>query len=78
MQTQTVFLFGKLAEFAGQRTVELPTASTVGELRAAFKALHPILKDEAFSIAVNQQLQSDEYPLTEVSEIAFLPAFSGG
>ncbi len=78
MQTQTVLLFGKLAEFAGQRTVELPYSSTVGELRTAFRTLHPLLKNESFSIAINQQLQADEFPVPEAAEIAFLPAFSGG
>ena len=57
--------------------IEFPV--TLGEFRGILYAKFPELESLVIKIAINQQITEDEaLLLTENSEIALLPPFSGG
>ena len=75
-----VLLFGRLADVAGwrERTIE---AASLAELRAALsadEALAEALDGPSVQVAVDKALVRGDVPLTETSEVAFLPPMSGG
>ena len=60
--------------------VELPSASTAGELRAALAEQFPPLKDIVLHsrIAVANEYAADATPISSTAEIALIPPVSGG
>ena len=75
-----VLLFGRLADVAGwrERTIE---AASLAELRASLsadEALSEALGGPSVQVAVDKTLVRGDVPLTEASEVAFLPPMSGG
>jgi molybdopterin synthase sulfur carrier subunit len=74
-----VILFGVLKEKLQSDTLEVVNPSTVGQLIQKIEQLHPLIKEQRYSIAVNKKICSDrEQRLTESDIIALLPPFSGG
>ena len=76
-----VLLFGKLADIAGwrERPVAAATIAALTELLSTDDpALGEALRAPGVKVAVDQQLVSGDAPLTDGSEVAFLPPMSGG
>ncbi len=76
-----VLLFGKLADIAGwrERPVAAATIAALTDLLStADPALGEALRAPGVKVAVDQQLVSGDAPLTDGSEVAFLPPMSGG
>jgi molybdopterin converting factor subunit 1 len=74
-----VMLFAGLAEAAGSRELELPTApATVADLEAAVRDRIPALARATFRVAVNRAYASPRQALAERDEIALIPPVSGG
>ena len=75
-----MLLFGRLADIAGwrERTVE---GASLADLRAALSAdpdLAEALAGKGVQVAVNRTIVRGEAALTAASEVAFMPAMSGG
>ena len=78
-----VLLFGRLSDIAGWRERPLdPLPATLSALRAALCAedtgLAQALAAPGVQVALDQVLVRGDAPLTPRSEVAFLPAMSGG
>ena len=78
-----VLLFGRLADVAGWREQVLdPAPTTLAALRAHIEAAFPGLADalaaKGVQAAVNKVIVRGDVPLAAGSEVAFLPAMSGG
>jgi|APTNR8051073442_1049403.scaffolds.fasta_scaffold00555_19 molybdopterin synthase sulfur carrier subunit len=73
-----VLAFGMIAEKIGCSEIKLSDVRSTAELKQQLTVLYPALQGITFSIAVDFQTVSDDYPLTESSQVALLPPFSGG
>ncbi|MDD4108194.1 MAG: MoaD/ThiS family protein [Prolixibacteraceae bacterium] len=71
-------LFGIAVEKIGKRELNFPLVPDTEKLNTSLIEKFPILKEIKFSIAVNRRLVNENSPLTEDSEVALLPPFSGG
>jgi len=75
----TIKYFGMLAEATGlqeERIALEPQA--VSALKQLLLEKHPALMGKDFRIAVNQELGDDNRRVSDSTEIALLPPFSGG
>jgi len=76
-----VLLFGRLADIAGwrEREIDLPT---VDALRRALCEADPGLAEAlgapGVQVAVDQEIVRGDRPVSARTEVAFLPAMSGG
>ncbi|HLP93161.1 MAG TPA: MoaD/ThiS family protein [Saprospiraceae bacterium] len=73
-----ILAFGKLTDILRQPEQELSGPETVAELRARLESSYPELKNMRYLIAVDKKTANDQTTLTEHSEVALLPPFSGG
>ncbi len=78
-----VLLFGRLADVAGWRARRIdpapPSLSVLrDQLGAQDAALAAALAAPGVQAAVDQALVRGDAPLTQASEVAFLPPMSGG
>jgi len=75
-----VLLFAGLADAAGKDTFEmtLPDNATVGDLRTLAIQVMPSLSGSAFRVAMDAVYATDDSPLTDSAEVAFIPPVSGG
>jgi molybdopterin synthase sulfur carrier subunit len=69
--------FGMITDITGCSNEELEVADRA-ELEALLFTKYPSLKHCRFRIAVNQQIQDENYTLKPGDEVALLPPFSGG
>ena len=80
--TLTVHLFAAARDLAGAAAVpvDLPTAATVADLRAALAARVPALAAllARSAIAVDHDFADDAHVLTATAEVAVIPPVSGG
>jgi molybdopterin synthase catalytic subunit len=78
----TALLFARLREQAGgdRFALELPGGSTVADVYAELRRLHPALEARRNSVraALNQEFAGWDDPLAEGDEVAFIPPVSGG
>jgi molybdopterin synthase sulfur carrier subunit len=76
-----VLLFGSLADLAGWRARDIDAAA-VSVLKAMLdredEDLGAALMAPGVQVAVDQEIQRQDWPLTPSSEVAFLPPMSGG
>ena len=76
-----VLLFGSLADIAGWRfrDIDAPAVSVLRALLAREdEDLGEALSAAGVQVAVDQEIQRQDWPLTPSSEVAFLPPMSGG
>ena len=75
-------MFASYKEKAGTSDLEmsLPDAATVQDAASELLRLHPSLSGDSsrLMIAVNEEYQEHDYPLSENDEVAFIPPVSGG
>lgn len=76
--TQTIRLFGILAERLQAVTLDFPYHSDTATLRQALETAYPVLRIHTYQIAVNHTLASLGSPVPIDAEVALLPPFSGG
>lgn len=72
-----VISFGPIAEILGSKFL-VYEASDTDELQRLLFENYPELKTRMFAIAVDREVVSDKTSLSENSEVALLPPFSGG
>ena len=77
-----ILFFASLRDYVGARTtdMEIPSASTVAELKDALVKKYPQMAPARSSImvAVNREYASDEQVIPLDAEIALFPPVSGG
>jgi molybdopterin converting factor subunit 1 len=75
-------LFARLREQAGTdvENIEVPAGSTVSDVYAAVKKMHPGLQVDQSGVraALNQEFAAWEAPVADGDEVAFIPPVSGG
>ena len=73
-----VYFYGKLADVAGQKKLEIASQKYSDDLLKVLKKKLPELTSYSFLLSVNQEIVSDNRVLSSGDEIALLPPFSGG
>ena len=77
-----VKLFASYKEKAGTSDLEisLPDGAVVSDAAQELLRLYPALAGDSsrLMIAVNEEYQEHDYPLSEDDEVAFIPPVSGG
>ncbi len=71
-------VFGQLTDVFRQENIVVENASDIAELKKRLIAAFPALAEKTFVVAVNKKIIHENISLTEHSEIALLPPFSGG
>ena len=70
--------FGKITEIVNKK-IELLFPMNLAELKTTLEEQFPLLKNLLYSIAINDELISDEdYMIIQPQSIALMPPFSGG
>jgi|JI8StandDraft_2_1071088.scaffolds.fasta_scaffold22143_3 molybdopterin synthase sulfur carrier subunit len=75
---QKILLFGQLKEKLKADYLEIESVEDSDILLDKLKDEFPILGDLSFRVAVDKNLISEKVTLSEGSEVALLPPFSGG
>ena len=73
-----ILLFGQLKERLGADFIEIEGVMDSDMLMVKLKSEFPVLSDISFRLAVDKNLVSEKVVLSEKSEVALLPPFSGG
>ncbi len=77
-----VKLFASYKEKAGMSDLEISLTddATVSDAARELLRLHPAISGDSsrLMIAVNEEYQEHDYPLSENDEVAFIPPVSGG
>ena len=77
-----VKLFASYKEKAGTSDIvmTLPDGAVVSDAASELLRLHPAISGDKsrLMIAVNEEYQEHDYPLSDNDEVAFIPPVSGG
>ena len=73
-----IILFGQLTDIAGSSSITINNAADTDSLVKEVNKLYPSITGVKYRIAVNKKIISDNTAITETSNIALLPPFSGG
>ncbi len=73
-----VSLFAMFRELLHEDSIDIECEARSHALRAELEKRYPILRDTAYAIAVDLRIVHDDVALSETSQIALLPPFSGG
>lgn len=73
-----ILLFGQLKERLAADFIEIEGAGDSDILMTKLKSEFPALANISFRMAVDKNLISEKVVLSEESEVALLPPFSGG
>ena len=74
----TIILFGQLTDITGSNTITVNGVADTDSLVKEVNKLFPSMVNVKYRIAVNKKIISDNTEITESSNIALLPPFSGG
>lgn len=70
--------FGKISEIVN-REIELLFPMNLAQLKIKFEEQFPALKNIIYTVAINNEIISDEsYIINQPQSIALMPPFSGG
>lgn len=60
--------------------MSLPVGATVSDAASALLRMHPAIAGDSsrLMIAVNEEYQEHDFPLSDNDEVAFIPPVSGG
>ncbi|HEX5026758.1 MAG TPA: MoaD/ThiS family protein [Agriterribacter sp.] len=73
-----IIAFGKLTDIVGKDSFALEGITDTNQLKALILQTHPALADMSYLVAVNKKVVSENTALSEGTEVALLPPFSGG
>ncbi len=73
-----IIFFGQLSEITGTKNISLEDMADTKALNLLLHSTYPLLKDQPYRIAVNNQLVSEDVLFDEDCTVALLPPFSGG
>jgi molybdopterin converting factor small subunit len=72
-----IIIFGRLTDITGS-SLALENIADTNSLVKELHIRYPALADAKYVIAVNKKIVNENITLTENSEVALLPPFSGG
>ena len=72
--------FGMIAEKIAceNEKINVEKSIRLSDLKIDLIKKYPILKNQNYQIAVNQELENDDFKIEADSDIALLPPFAGG
>ena len=73
-----ILLFGPLQDIAGAAYCELESVTDIESLKIQLTTKYPAFAQQKYVIAVDKEITQSNSSLTDKSEIALLPPFSGG
>lgn len=73
-----IFLYGQLAEAAGQKRVEIQDKQNSSDLIQLLEQRFPELREFDYVMAVNRDIVEEDCELDPNDEIALLPPYAGG
>lgn len=73
-----ILFFGHLTDKVGSSSISLDNPGSISKLKAELFSRFPALQTTTFSIALNNEVISEETTIPENSIIACMPPFSGG
>ncbi len=73
-----VKVFGRLVEICKSDSIELESVQTVYQLKEYLENKFPALLNQKYLIAKNKKIISGNEEVSEDSELALMPPFSGG
>ena len=73
-----ILAFGMVAEALKQDELWIQSAKDTEALLQQLKVQFPMLREIAFSVAINREVKHENTLLTTEEEVALLPPFSGG
>ena len=72
-----IIIFGRLTDIAGS-SLALENIADTNSLVKVLHSLYPALADSKYVVAVDKKVVNENTTLSENSEVALLPPFSGG
>ena len=73
-----IIAFGKLTDIVGKDPFAMEGVVDTNQLKASILQTYPALADMSYLVAINKKVVSENTTLSEGSEVALLPPFSGG
>lgn len=73
-----ILIFGHLTELIGASEIKLYDLQDSNKLIEFLNNQYPELRDQKYAIAINKKIISSNTLLTDGSNVALLPPFSGG
>lgn len=73
-----ILAFGKIADITARSAWKMEGVRSSSDLREQLEAQYPALRDMRYQIAVDKKIVNSETQLTDGTEVALLPPFSGG
>ncbi len=73
-----ILLFGQLTEIAGQSRIDISAAADTAQLQEQVNKAFPAMAAIQYIVAVDKKAVKQNTPLSENSQVALLPPFSGG
>ncbi len=73
-----IIAFGKITDITGRDAFSLEGVADTNQLKASLLHVYPALAGMSYLVAVNKKVVSGNTTLSEDSEVALLPPFSGG
>ena len=74
----TIILFGQLTDITGSDTIVLNDIADTDGLVKAVNTLYPAMASVKYIIAVDKKIARNNTLISENSQLALLPPFSGG
>ena len=74
----TIILFGQLTDITGTDTIVLNDIADTDGLVIAVNKLYPAMTSVQYVIAVDKKITRHNTIISETSQLALLPPFSGG
>lgn len=74
----SVRFFGQLTEITGCSSISMPVVDDTDLLDHELKQRYPMLDGAKYAVAVNKKIIRQRTQLSEGTEVALLPPFSGG
>ena len=71
-------MFGQLIDITGSSSITVDGAVDTNSLVSTLHKLYPSMTNVKYRIAIDKKIISDNTAITEASNIALLPPFSGG
>jgi molybdopterin converting factor small subunit len=76
--TINILVFGQLEEITGLSTITINRVADTEMLLEHIYAKYPALQQKKFLLAVDQRIIHERTEISEQSQVALLPPFSGG
>jgi molybdopterin converting factor small subunit len=74
----SVLFFGALTDLTGESRISVADVTDTESLEEILKKQFPLLRHATYRVAVNRRIIREKTTLTQATEVALLPPYSGG